>query len=451
MNGCQLTLAEAATAMHGELTGADVVANIVINGVSTDSRKIQPGQLFIALKGPNFDGHEFAAAALAGGAAALVVEHRLNLAIPQICVKNSLLALGQLAAAWRARLNIPIIAITGSNGKTTVKEMVATILGRLGNVFATKGNLNNDIGMPLSLLSVDQSHSAAVIEMGANHANEISYLTNLARPTIALVNNAGAAHLEGFGSIEGVARAKGEIYQGLVLGGFAIINADDPFASLWRELAGGAQIMTFGMDQSANVSGAWSHSGPVVVTTIKGDFTFKPALAGRHNVLNALAATAITVAANVALDDIRAGLEAMQPVPGRLQPKLGYHGALLINDTYNANPFSTKAAIAVLKEYPGPKILVLGDMGELGGDARALHAQIGEAAKQAGIDELLALGELSKAAVAAFGSGALHFSGFADLITAVRKRLARGTTVLVKGSRSMKMETVVNACIEQDD
>jgi len=447
MSGCQMSLQQVALAVHGALS-AKAQGDALINGVSTDSRKIEEQQLFVALKGPNFDAHDYVAR-VSQIAAAAIVEREIECDLPQIVVAKAHDALGQLAAAWRAALNIPVIGVTGSNGKTTVKEMLAAIFSVSGNTFATKGNLNNDIGVPLSLLSVDKTHATAIIEMGANHANEIAYLTNIARPNIALVNNAGEAHLEGFGSLKGVARAKGEIYQGLVLGGTAIINADDQFAPLWRELCANYTVLTFGLEKTADVKASRDDSGSVSVQTPAGEFEYKPALIGKHNILNAMASTAAAVAANVPLAQIKQGLESMQPVPGRLQPAIGINGALFINDAYNANPLSTRAAIMVLKQYAGPKILVLGDMRELGVDEESLHSEIGLYAKTNGIDKLLGFGPLSENAISAFGSNGRHFDSQEELSQHLKQIVTADSTVLIKGSRSMKMEKVFESCTDK--
>jgi len=444
MSGCRMSLQQAADAVHGTLA-AGAEGDKVFYGVSTDSRKIETLQLFVALKGPNFDGHEYVAR-VSQVASAAIVDHEIDCGLPQIVVPNTHDALGQLAASWRATLNIPVIGVTGSNGKTTVKEMLASIFGVSGNTFATKGNLNNDIGVPISLLSIDQTHATAIIEMGANHPNEISYLTNIARPNIALVNNAGEAHLEGFGSLLGVAKAKGEIYQGLVLGGTAIVNVDDEQAPLWLELCKDYNVLSFAMDKPADVKGKLIESGNVLLSTPLGEIEFQPPLVGKHNVMNALAAASAAIAAEIPLAQIKQGLESMKPVPGRLEPAFGYSGALYINDAYNANPLSTRAAILVLKQYSGQKILVLGDMGELGEDTEAMHSEIGLYAKTNGVDKLLSYGSLSENATTSFGANAKHFNSQEELTEHLKQIVNEKSTVLIKGSRSMKMEKVFESC-----
>ncbi len=444
-----LSLARLADRIGGRYHGDDRP----FRGVSTDSRRIEPGELFVALKGPSFDGHDFIAQAEAAGCAAVMVERDVETPLPRIEVADTRVGLGRLAAAWRSQFRLPLIAVTGSNGKTTVKEMLAAILRRQGPVLATQGNLNNDIGVPLTLLRLASEHRTAVVEMGANHPGEIAWLTELARPTVALITNAAAAHLEGFGSLEGVARAKGEIYGGLEEGGIAVINADDPFAGLWRGLNRERKVVTFGLEQEADVSAEWeggTDGSRLELHTWRGEEHVALPLAGRHNVMNALAATAAALAAGVELSAIREGLEAMTPVAGRLEHKRTAGGIPIIDDSYNANPASLGAALKVLAMAEGVRCLVMGDMGELGEEAVWLHQRIGEMARTEGIDRLYAVGELSRAAVLAFGSGGRHFDDREALIAALRKDLQKGMTVLVKGSRSMRMEQVVNALMDEE-
>jgi UDP-N-acetylmuramoyl-tripeptide--D-alanyl-D-alanine ligase len=454
-----MLLSQAAQVSNGRLVGEDVR----FAAVSSDSRKLAPGDLFVALRGENFDGYEFVAQAAQAGAAASLVnadsyEARSSILDPRsslLVVEDTRLALGQLAAHWRKQFDIPLVAITGSNGKTTVKEMLAAILreaaGNEEAVLATKGNLNNDIGMPHTLLQLNAQHRYAVIEMGMNHPGEIDYLTRIACPDVALINNASGAHLEGLGSVEAVAQAKGEIMAGLKHHGTAVINADDAHAPLWRALAGAHPLLEFGLDQQADVCGQWFPLDiglRLNVQTPAGKFTVDLQVPGAHNARNALAATAAAVALNVPLETIAAGLEKFGGVAGRLQRKAARHGATLIDDTYNANPASMRAAISVLAQSGagksgGKRVLVLGDMGELGEGAAIFHAEIGRAAREAGIQALYALGALSANAVSAFGSGARHFERVEELQSALEKELDANTTVLVKGSRFMKMERVV--------
>jgi UDP-N-acetylmuramoyl-tripeptide--D-alanyl-D-alanine ligase len=454
-----MLLSQAAKVLNGQLVGSDVR----FSAVSSDSRKLVQGDLFIALRGEHFDGYEFVEQAARGGAAAAMVNAnsiggKISVCgkkqggelIPLLVVEDTRLALGELAAHWRKQFDIPLIAITGSNGKTTVKEMLAGILraaaGSDDAVLATAGNLNNDIGLPLTLLKMGRQHRYAVIEMGMNHPGEIDYLTRIARPDMALVNNAGTAHLEGLGSVEAVARAKGEIFAGLRANGTAIINADDESAPLWRSLVGAHPLLEFGLGQQADVSGRWHPKGfglQIEVRTPQGSFTADLKVPGEHNACNALAATAAAIGLNIPLETIASGLERFGGVSGRMQRKPARHGAALIDDTYNANPASLSAAIGVLARAAGKRVLVLGDMGELGEKAATLHAETGKEARDAGIEKLFALGALSANAAREFGSGARHFESIEDLQRALEKELDGNTTVLVKGSRFMKMERVV--------
>ncbi|MDH5784686.1 MAG: UDP-N-acetylmuramoyl-tripeptide--D-alanyl-D-alanine ligase [Chromatiales bacterium] len=443
-DGIQTLLSTAATWLGAKVIGQDVE----FCGVSSDSRSIESGSLFIALRGPNHDGHQHVAAAAQAGAVAALVEHPVDCVIPQIIVDDSRIALGRLASAWRRELGLPLVAVTGSNGKTTVKEMCAAILAQAGMTLATRGNLNNDIGAPLTLLRLTREHRYGVIEMGANHPEEIRYLTNLTRPQVAILNNAGSAHLEGFGSLEGVARAKGEIFEGLEEHGVAIINADDRYASLWREMNAGRQVLTFGLEQSADISSRWQgdvYGSRLEVVTPVCEFRLDIALPGRHNVMNALAAIAAATALNIDSHQIIAGLESLQPVGGRLQAQRGVNGATVIDDSYNANPDSMGAGIRVLAECHGQRYLALGDMGELGVNTVELHRSVGSEAREAGIDQLYATGELSRGAVEAFGENGHYFEQQQQLIEALIPQLTSDVTVLVKGSRSSHMERVVEA------
>jgi UDP-N-acetylmuramoyl-tripeptide--D-alanyl-D-alanine ligase len=459
-----MLLSQAAQATGGKLAGGDVR----FAAVSSDSRTIAPHDLFIALRGEHFDGYEFVATAAKAGAAAAMVnadsyqgargkeqEARLARGIPLLMVKDTRLALGQLAAWWRKQFVISLVAITGSNGKTTVKEMLAAILceaaGSEDAVLATRGNLNNDIGMPLTLLRLNATHRYAVIEMGMNHREEIDYLTRIAEPDVALINNASGAHLQGLGTVEAVARAKGEIFAGLQHHGTAVINADDMHAPLWRVMAGAHPLLEFGLDAGADVSGKWRPRGDGLrldVVTPQGRFTADLQVPGEHNARNALAATAAATVLNIPLETIARGLERFSGVAGRLQRKDALHGAHLIDDTYNANPASLRAAISVLAGAAGKRVLVLGDMGELGEDATMFHTEIGAEARSAGIDKLYALGDLSSNTAREFGSGAQHFERIGDLLAALEKELDANTTMLVKGSRFMKMERVVSRFVD---
>lgn len=443
-----LTLLQAAAAVDGQLIGTDTV----FGGVSTDSRDVGLGQLFVCLKGERFDAHDFAAEVLAKGAAAVVVDHRMDLHGPQIVVDDTRLALGRLAAHWRRQFDIPTIAITGSNGKTTVKEMVASIARAQfgeGHVHATSGNFNNDVGLPLTLFKLGAEHACLILEMGMNHPGELTYLSGLARPTVALVNNAQAAHLEGLGTVQAVAHAKGEIYSGLAEDGTGIVNADDPYAPLWRSLVAPRRCLDFGLEQG-DVRAAAQDDGSVLLHTPQGEIRVELAVPGEHNLRNAAAAAAGCLALGIEPDAVRRGLEAFRGVKGRLQKKKGFFGSTVIDDTYNANPGSVRAAIDVLRREPGRRLLVLGDIGELGEGSRALHRELGEAARAAVIDGFYTLGEHTREAHEAYGAGAEHFDSAEALVAALVKKLDKDVTVLVKGSRFMKMERVVHSITEQD-
>lgn len=453
-----MTLAEAALATQGAVHGADVR----FNSVTTDSRKVSAGDLFVALRGEHFDGHEFVMQCFDSGAVAAMVDGQSAISTrrspkPLLEVPDTRRGLGDLAAHWRNRFTIPLAAVTGSNGKTTVKEMLASILRAASDtesVLATEGNLNNDIGLPLTLLKLRAGHRYAVAEMGMNHPGEIAYLTRIAKPTVALVNNAGAAHLQGLGSVEAVARAKGEIFSGLNTDGVAVINADDAFAPLWRELAVPHKVLTFGLEQATDISADYVLNADGIefaLRTPEGGASVRLSVPGLHNLRNALAASAAALAMHVPLETIVAGLQAFGGVKGRLQRKAGCCGSVLIDDTYNANPASMRAAIGVLAAMSGKRIFIMGDMGELGGDAAALHRAIGVEAKAAGVDALYAIGSLSAGAVAGFGAGATQCESVEGLAEAVRKQLGVGVTALVKGSRFMRMERVVEALMEKEN
>jgi UDP-N-acetylmuramoyl-tripeptide--D-alanyl-D-alanine ligase len=466
-----MRLSEAAIATQGQVIGEDTL----FTSIGTDSRALTPGQLFVALRGEHFDGHAYAQQCLDQGAVAAMVATPQDGLSPALLVQDTRLALGNLAAYWRSKFTIPLVAITGSNGKTTVKEMLASILraetGDDDSVLATQGNLNNDIGLPLTLLKLRSQHKYAVAEMGMNNTGEISHLSRIGRPTVALINNATMAHLGGLGTIEAIARAKGEIFEGLAEDGIAVINADDAFAPLWNMLSAPRKVLTFGLEYAADVSASYQlHADSSTVqmkiltpardalasgmagktlAVSQGVAEFNLPVAGVHNVRNALAAAAAALAMGVPLTAITAGLTAFGGVKGRLQHKAGLNGALVIDDTYNANPASMKAAIDVLAARPGEKLLVLGDMGELGTDAAKLHAEIGRYAQQAGTDALFVLGDLSHEMVAAFGdhgdkSRARHYATPEALAADLTQRMSASATVLVKGSRFMRMERVVN-------
>ena len=455
-----MRLSEAARALPAELRGEDRE----FDAVSTDTRALAPRALFVALKGDRFDGHDFVSQAAAAGAAGAMVDEggsgigESGRGLPLLVVKDTRLALGSLAAHWRSKFSMPLVALTGSNGKTTVKEMLASILREaVGSespipnpespVLATRGNLNNDIGVPLTLLELKPGHRYAVIEMGMNHAGEIRYLARLATPDVALVNNAGSAHIEFFASVEAIARAKGEIFEGLKPGGTAVINADDRHAAIWRELAAGRRIVDFGIERRAAVSATyrlrWLES-EIVVKLPQGEARAVLKAPGLHNVRNALAASAAAVALQVPAPAIEQGLARFAGIKGRLQKKTARGGATLIDDTYNANPESIRAAIDVLAACPAPTILVLGDMGELGARSAELHRDIGAYARRQNISSLFAIGDATRETVAAFGPAAAHASSLDDLLHMLRPQTTSSrATLLVKGSRFMQMERVV--------
>ena len=417
-------------------------------GVSTDSRSIASGELFVAIKGENFDGHAYVEQALARGASAALVSHEVKTStpIPQIMVGDTLMALGRLAQIWRSRFIIPMLALTGSNGKTTVKEMLRSILiahhGHAASVLATEGNLNNHIGLPLMMLRLNASHKVAVFEMGMNHLMEMDYLSRLVEPDVALIIQAGTAHIGELGSREAIAQAKGEIYAGLPPDGIAVVNMHDRFGSYWRGLAGSRRVIGFGIAAEDDVIGEFS-ADAVTIRYAGESVSVRLHVAGEHNQRNALAAAAAAIALNVPLATIRAGLEDFEGVPGRLRAYEGHKKATIIDDTYNANPDSVRAAIDVLRTRPGKRLLVLGDMGELGCQATEMHSDVGTYAKHANLDGVYALGKLSEATVMALGASGWHFETVDDLVDEIEPLLAPNVTVLVKGSRFMKMERVV--------
>ncbi len=422
--------------------------------VSTDSRTMPPGALFVALKGERFDAHEFIDAGRLDTASALLVERKTASALPQILVADTRKALGDLARHCRRQFAGRLIAVTGSNGKTTVKEMCGAILQTKGQTLMTQGNLNNDIGLPLTLFNLeDQDY--AVVELGANHPGEIDYLTRIALPDAAGITHAGSAHLEGFGSVEGVARAKGEIFAGLTAGGTAVINVDDQYRQIWLDLAKGRKILTFSLKGDSDFSADWKPvaQGSEVSMQVCGqqiDFTL--ALPGVHNVMNALTAAALSYAVGFDAQQIKAGLQHMRAVRGRLQWNQGrYQGMRVLDDTYNANPTSLSAGLAVLAREPGEHWLVLGDMAELGPESVAMHEEAGRLARRAGVSRLFSFGENSRYASEYFGEGGQHFDDEDDLLAEIESQWRGEGAVLVKGSRAMRMERFVDALKQQDD
>ncbi|MCR4300513.1 MAG: UDP-N-acetylmuramoyl-tripeptide--D-alanyl-D-alanine ligase [Sulfuricaulis sp.] len=420
----------------------------VFTGVSHDTRTLLSGDLYVAIKGERYDGHNFLAEAINAGAVGAMLSRDMDTTLPYVRVPNTRLGLGNLGAFWRNQFGYPVVAITGSNGKTTAKEMVGAILGEDGPGCVTRGNFNNEIGVPLTLVRMRASDHFAVIEMGMNHFGEIEYLSQMTRPTVALILNAGEAHLAGVGgTVEGVARAKGEIFTGLRTAGTAVLNADDEYFSFWKTLVGKRKCLTFGLDHRADVTGEYQLTdfGSLIhlKTTTQGDIDMRVPLLGRHNVLNTLASAGAAIAAGASLDQVKTGLEKLKTVSGRLEVKPGISNSRIIDDTYNANPTSVAAGLQVLREFSGERVLVLGDMGELGPSSADIHFRVGELAARIGIQRLFAFGEFSRIAVGAFGKGARHFESHEALVEALVDCLHADMTVLIKGSRVMRMERIV--------
>lgn len=446
-----MSVADLARAVSADVSGD---GRTTFSSVSTDSRTLPAGALFVALSGERFDGHHYVDRARERGAAAAMVERALDLDLPQLIVADSRRGLGISAAHWRSRFELPVIAVTGSNGKTSVTQMIAAILaaayGDRGRL-ATRGNLNNEIGVPLMLWQLAKQHRAAVFELGMNHPGEIAWLAGLVRPTVALVTNAQREHLEFMQTVEATAYENGEVISALGGDGVAVFPADDACATIWRQLAGTRRVIDFALDASAVVTATYrfeADGAQLSMATPSGVIDVRLAAYGQHNVRNALAAAACSIAAGIGSDAIRMGLGAWRPVAGRGVRVQLAHGAL-IDDTYNANPDSVRAAIDLLVSVPSPRVLVLGDMGELGPRAGEFHREIGEYARERGVDALLAIGPLADEAVQAFGAGAHHFDDIDSLIEAVRTALVPSATVLVKGSRFMRMERVVQALAPQ--
>lgn len=441
-------LSATALRINARLIGQDVAFTRVV----TDTRQLRAGDLFVALKGDNFDGHDFVEKAAAVGAVGALVSREIACDLPQLLVPDSLQGLQQFAASWRKDFNLPVVAVTGSNGKTTTKQMLSAIFATRGPVLATLGNLNNHIGLPLTLLSLRKEHHTAVIEMGANHAGEIALLTRLTQPDIGLVTQAGDAHLEGFGSREGVARAKGELFVGMSAHGVAVINADDVYAGLWRELADHRSVLTFGFSAKADVQARHAevhvdHCTFQLITPV-GIAAVRLPLPGRHNISNALGAAACGVALGMDIEHIAMGLGRVEGASGRVSWKTTAQGARLLDDSYNANPSSLRAGMELLAALPGERWLVLGGMAELGADAAKLHYEAGVVAKSLGIQRLFAFGDLAAEAAKAFGEGAEAHSELEALTLALRAGLNKDIALLVKGSRSSRMERVVATLCE---
>ncbi|MBX3725729.1 MAG: UDP-N-acetylmuramoyl-tripeptide--D-alanyl-D-alanine ligase [Xanthomonadales bacterium] len=438
-------LSELALWLGGRLAGADAV----VNGVGHDTRTLRPGMLYVALRGERVDGHALLPqAAAAGAAGALVATADAGMPLPQLVVADPLLALGELARRHRERMPARVVGITGSNGKTTVKTLVAAILSRVGRCHANPGNRNNEVGLPLAVLELDAGHDYAVFEMGAGKPGDIAYLAAIAQPAIGLVNNVGPAHLERLGSLDGVAETKGALYAALPAEGVAVINADDAYASRFERQVASRRLLRFGLQNDADVGADAIELGERCRFRLRcpaGEGEVELPLPGRHNLMNALAAAAIACALEVPFAAIRDGLAAASGVAGRLRLLRQPGGHALVDDTYNANPASVAAAIDTLAGLPGEHWLVLGDMGELGADAPSLHAQIGRHARQAGLARLDTVGELSREASAAFGAGGRHHETLEALVASLQAALHAGVVCLVKGSRSAGMERVVAA------
>lgn len=451
----RLALSELAALVDGRLSGTDTP----FDGVSTDTRTLRPGELFVALHGPNFDGHDYVISAAAKGAAGMLVERGYEAETPAVSVGDTRVGLGRLAHGWRMRCPAKVVGLTGSNGKTTLKTMIAAILARHGDVLATEGNLNNDIGVPLTLCRL-RDEPFAVIEMGANHAGEIDYLTGLVRPDVAVLNNAGRAHLEGFGSLQGVARAKAEIIRGLGADGVFVFNGDDHFAGLWRDLAAAYRQCTFGVDRPADVSSpandyavVWADGGfeaRFQVSCAAGQQDVCLPLAGAHNRMNALAAIAASLEVGATLPAAAQALAAVAPVPGRLCPVRGLNGSRLIDDSYNANPDSVLAALQVLASAPGKRTFVMGDLAELGDAAVELHREIGVQVAEAGIERLFTVGRLSAAAGEKFAGEHRHFAERVRLAEVLAGELSAEDSLLIKGSRAARLDELVDALREAE-
>lgn len=442
----QLTMQEICTQLNLPCT-----ANITFSSVSTDSRTLQPGALFIAISGANFDGHDFIADAIQRGAAAVIVSKACNVNLPTITVKDTLWAYGQIAKLHRAKFNIPAVAVTGSCGKTTVQSMIASILRKVGNTLSPAGSFNNEIGLPRTLLELNDQHEYAVLEMGARKPGDIKYLMDIVNPQVTLVNNVAPAHTETFGNLETIATTKGEIYKYLRPTGTAVINVDDAFAPYWLSSLTTQKVITVGLEHSADITCSYiveeHHRSKLEIVTDIGNIEVSLPLLGMHNVKNAIAATAMARALNVPLDKIKEGLEDFKTVTRRMEVKAGLNGAKIIDDSYNANPLAMAYAVDVLSKQAGTKIMVIGDMLELGALSEDKHRMLGQQAKAAGIDHLFAYGDFTKLAVAAFGENAKFYNDKTQLIDDLKPLLNQGMVILVKGSHGMRMNEVVNALI----
>lgn len=440
-----IRLKDIAEQLNAELHGTDAL----MTGSKIDSRKIEQGDLFIALPGKNTDGHDYIEQARLAGACGALVNRHIPDELPQIVVADVVKAYGQIARFCREKSQARIVAVTGSNGKTTLKEMIASILGQCGRVLATAGNLNNELGVPLTLTRLNENYDFAVIEMGANHAGEIANLVAMAEPDVAVINNVGAAHLEGFGSLQGVAEAKGEIFSGLKAEGMGVINMDMPYLDTWKHILGARQYKSFGLQQPADITALdlqLSVTGSHFMVRLDGvcHFISLP-LPGIHNVSNALAAIAVCSALDIAPEAIVKGLAAIKSVPHRLQLRQAVNNSLVLDDTYNANPGSFSQALQTLMQFPGAHWLVLGDFGELGPESATIHQQLGRDARAAGVQKLFTVGQQSQLATVAFGDNAKHFNDKSQLEAELKNTLNKDVACLIKGSRFMKLDLLADA------
>lgn len=447
--GLQLPLKQIA-----EIVSADMpIVDVTVTGAVIDSREVTPGDLFIAFKGEHVDGHEYIAKARESGAVAALVSEYQDDELPQIKVDDVRVAFGQIARAWLAECKAKVVAITGSNGKTSLKEMVKAILAEVGTVSAAQGNLNNDLGVPLTVCRIDKNDDYAVIEMGTNHPGEIAYLMSIVSPDVSVINNIAAAHLEGLGSEEGIAREKGSIYEGLKQNGVAVVNADMPYDSIWQPLIADRKTIRFALQNNADIYAEYIQPEPasshflVHIDGVNHHMTLP--LPGLHNVSNALAAIAVSVALDIPVDAMVRGLNKIQAVPHRLQMRKGLSDSRLIDDTYNANPGSYLRALETLAGFQEPRWLVLGDFGELGDEADAIHQTMGLQAKSAGVTTLFTVGEKSQLAAAAFGDNAIHFEDVQTLQQLLQNTLTADVTCLIKGSRFMQLDKLADALVAE--
>lgn len=437
--------------LNAVLNGVVIGPDVAFKGVSIDTRTIKPGNLFVAIKGEQFDGHDFIEQAIAKGASAVIAEGSVEIeGASAIIVADTIKALGQIAAHHRRQYNIPCIGVTGSCGKTTVRSITAHICALAGKTLSPTKNFNNHIGLPLTLLELDDSYDFMVLELGASGLHEIAYLSEIARPTISTITNIHPAHLEGFGSIEGIVQTKGEIYEGLPDDGIAVLNLDGPYTSTWREKIGNRKVVTYSKEHDADIRGEIIAHHPdgmqLQVETPKGVLAFNFRLPGPHNLENVLCSIALLQPLDIPLSIMKEGLESFAGVDGRMKQTTLVDGTIIVDDTYNANPGSMTAALNYLKACQGPRILVMGDMAELGQDAQTWHVKLGEMAKDA-VDSLVATGPLSRFSVEAFGKKGQWYETKSSLIEALSN--TKGATILVKGSRSAQMELVVSELISK--